>query len=55
MEFIESTGDQYLLTDIIPKSNDKIVADLYLSSIITRTTEYAFLGARDSSSNRGVE
>ena len=52
VEYIESTGTQYILTDTIPTSNFKVVADVYLSSY---SSETCFAGARDSSTNKGIE
>ncbi len=48
VEYLESTGTQYILTDVIPSSNFKLEADVYGSS--SYTGETAFAGVRDSKS-----
>ena len=53
LEYLESTGTQYILTDIIPTSDNRVVADVYMSS--TYSSESAFLGAKDSSTGVGIE
>lgn len=53
LEYIESTGTQYITTSIIPSTNFKIVADVYISS--SYSGESCFMGVRDSSTNKGLE
>ena len=53
VEYIESSGTQYIITDIVPSTEFKLIADIYQSS--TYTGESAFAGARDSSDDKGVE
>ena len=53
LEYIEGTGTQYIRTDILPVSNNKIEADIY--QVSTYSSETAFMGVRDSSTGIGLE
>ena len=53
VEYIEASGTQYILTDVIPSSNFKLIADVYQSS--SYTGESAFAGVRDTTDNKGLE
>lgn len=53
VEYLESSGTQYIVTDVVPSAYNKIVADVYMSS--SYPYESAFIGVRDSSSSKGIE
>lgn len=52
-EYIEGTGTQYILTDIIPAPNYKIVADIYKKNV--SGNEEAFMGVRDVTADKALE
>ena len=52
VEYVEATGTQYIKTDIYPAVNNKIVADIYVSSSTAANppSSMGFLGVRESAS-----